>query len=64
MNQIKLTPEARALLERMLQERDQAAQRLDVAVLAIRAALGVPLDWQLRDLDEGFVEVVDDGSNH
>lgn len=64
MNQVKLTPEARALLERILQERDQAAQRLDVAVLAMRAALGVPLDWQLRDLDEGFVKVDEDGSNH
>lgn len=64
MNQVKLTPEARALLERMVQERDQAAHRLDVAVLAMRAALGVPLDWQLRDLEEGFIEVQNDGSNH
>ena len=64
MNQVKLTPEARSLLERLVQERDQAAQRLDVAVLAMRAALGVPLDWQLRDLEEGFVEVQNDGSNH
>ena len=64
MNQIKLTPEAKALLERMLQERDQASQRLDVAVLAMRAALGVPLHWQLIDLEEGFIEVDNDGGNH
>lgn len=60
---IKLTPEARALLERMVQERDAAVQRLDVAILAMKAALGVPVEWQLRDLDEGFTGV-DNGGNH
>lgn len=60
---IKLTPEARALLERLVMERDTAAQRLDVAVLSMKAALGVPTDWQLRNLDEGFTEV-DNGNNH
>jgi hypothetical protein len=60
---IKLTPEARALLERMVQERDAAVSRLDVAILAMKAALGVPVAWQLRNLEEGFVEV-DDGGNH
>lgn len=60
---IKLQPEARALLERLILERDAAAQRLEVAVIAMKAALGVPVDWQLRNLDEGFVEV-DNGGNH
>lgn len=65
MNQVvKLPPEAKALLEQLIRERDQATQRLDVAVLAMRAALGVPLEWQLRNLDEGFVEVENNGSNH
>ena len=59
---IKLQPEARALLERLILERDAAAQRLDVAILAMKAALGVPVEWQLRNLDEGFVEV-DNGGN-
>jgi hypothetical protein len=61
--QIKLTPEARALLERLILERDGAVSRLDVALLAMKAALGVPVAWQLRNLDEGFVEV-DNGGNH
>ena len=30
-------------------------QRLDVALLATKAAAGVPVDWQIRNLDEGFV---------
>jgi hypothetical protein len=51
---ITLTPEARALLERLIQERDAAVSRLDVALLAMKAALGVPVDWQIRSLDEGF----------
>ena len=52
---IKLTPEARALLERLIQERDAAVSRLDVALLSMKAALGVPTEWQIRSLDEGFV---------
>lgn len=50
-----LTPEAKALLERLIQERDAATQRLDVAIIAMKAALGVPVEWQIRNLDEGFV---------
>jgi hypothetical protein len=62
----ELTPEARALLERLIQERDAAISRLDVALLSMKAALGVPVEWQIRSLDEGFVkvEVQNDGSNN
>jgi hypothetical protein len=54
---IQLTPEAKALLERLIQERDAATARLDVALLSMKAALGVPVDWQIRNLNEGFVKV-------
>jgi len=43
------------LLERLIQERDAAVQRLDVAVIATKAALGVPVEWTIRSLDAGFV---------
>ena len=52
---VTLTPEARALLERLIQERDAAVTRLDVSLLSMKAALGVPTDWTIRSLDEGFV---------
>lgn len=52
-----LTPETKALLEQLIRERDAAVSRLDVALLATKAALGVPVAWQIRSLDEGFVEV-------
>jgi hypothetical protein len=50
-----LPPESKALLERLIIERDAAVSRLDVALLATKAALGVPTEWQIRSLDEGFV---------
>jgi len=65
-----LTPEAKALLEKLVQERDAATQRLDVAVIAMKAALGVPVEYTIRNIDEGFMtefvaehEVVN-GVNH
>ena len=61
---IPLPPESKALLEQLIRERDAAAQRIDVALLATKAALGVPVEWQIRSLDEGFVEVENDGGNH
>ncbi len=60
---VTLTPEARALLEQLVRERDAAVQRLDTALVAMKAALGVPVEWQIRSLDEGFVEVNDGGNN-
>ena len=59
-----LTPEARGLLEQLIRERDAAVQRLDGAILGIKVALGVPVTWQIRSLDEGFVEGAGDGSNN
>ncbi len=59
-----LPPESRVLIERLAQEFDAAKQRLDVALLATKAALGVPVDWQIRNLDEGFIEGVGDGGNN
>lgn len=61
---IPLPPESKALLEQLIRERDAAVQRLDVALLATKAALGVPVEWQIRSLDEGFVEVKPDGGNN
>lgn len=52
---VPLPPETKALFEQLIRERDMAAQRLDVALLATKAALGVPVDWQIRNLNEGFV---------
>lgn len=50
-----LPPESKALLEQLIRERDASVQRLDVALLATKAALGVPVDWTIRSLDAGFV---------
>ena len=61
---VQLPPETKALLEQFIRERDGAVQRLDVALLATKAALGVPVEWQIRNLDEGFVEGVADGGNN
>ena len=61
---IALPPEAKALLEQLIRERDAAISRLDMALLGMKAALGVPTDWQIRSLDEGFVEVTDNGGNN
>jgi hypothetical protein len=55
-NSVPLQPEARALLERLIVERDAAVSRLDVALLSMKAALGVPVDWTIRNVNEGFVE--------
>jgi len=60
---IALPPESKALLERLIQERDAATQRLDVAIVATKAALGVPVEWGIRNLDEGFTEVNNGGNN-
>lgn len=60
---IPLTPEAKALLERLIQERDAAIGRLDVALLAMKTALGVPVEWTIRDLTEGFVSSTGDASD-
>ena len=60
---IALPPESKALLERLIQERDAATQRLDVAIVATKAALGVPVEWGIRNLDEGFTEVTNGGNN-
>jgi hypothetical protein len=61
---IPLPPEAKALLERLIQERDAATQRLDVAILSMKAALGVPVEWGIRNLDEGFTEATNNGGNN
>ena len=58
-----LSPESRALIERLLQERNAAQERLDVAVIATKAALGVPDGYDLRSLDVGFEEVKHGGDN-
>jgi hypothetical protein len=60
---IPLPPESKALLEQLVKERDAATQRLDVAILATKAALGVPVEWGIRNLDEGFTEVENGGNN-
>lgn len=52
---VRLSPETKALLEQLIRERDAAVSRLDVALLATKAAQGVPVDWQIRNLNEGFV---------
>lgn len=52
---IILSPATKALLEQLIRERDMAVSRLDVALLATKAAHGVPPDWTIRNLDEGFV---------
>lgn len=63
---VKLTPEAQALLKQLVQERDAAIGRLDMAITAMKAALGVPLNWQIRSIEQGFVEPVevDNGGNN
>jgi hypothetical protein len=60
---VPLTPESKTLIERLLQERNAAQERLDVAVVATKAALGVPPGWDLRSLEVGFEEVTNDSNN-
>lgn len=60
---VPLTPEAKALLDRLIQERDAAIGRLDVALLSMKTALGVPVEWTIRDLNEGFVSSTGDASD-
>ena len=50
-----LPPESKALLEQLAREHEAAKQRLDMAVIATKAALGVPTEWQIYNLDDGFV---------
>lgn len=52
---VPLTPEAQALLRQLVQEFDTAKLRLDMAIVAMKAALGVPLDWQIQNIEQGFV---------
>lgn len=65
-----LPPEAKALLNKLIQERDEAVkqlpevQKLDIAILSMKAALGVPLEWGIRNVEEGFVEVTPNGGNN
>ena len=63
---VVLTAEAKALVERLLIERNAAQDRLNVAVLAIKAALGVPDGYELRDVNKGFEDVtgVTNGGNN
>lgn len=61
---VPLPPESKVLLEQLAREHDAAKQRLDVAIIATKAALGVPVEWQIHNLDEGFVEVKPDGGNN
>jgi hypothetical protein len=62
---VALTPEAQELLKRLVQERDAAIGRLDMAIVAMKAALGVPLDWQIQNIEQGFVRVeASDGGNN
>lgn len=63
---VALTPEAQELLKRLVQERDAAIGRLDMAIVAMKAALGVPLDWQIQNIEQGFVraEAVSNGGNN
>ena len=63
---VVLTAEAKALVERLVIERNAAQDRLNVAVLAIKAALGVPDGYELRDVNKGFEDVtgVTNGGNN
>ena len=61
---IALPPESKALLEQLVREHDAAKMRLDMAIVATKAALGVPMEWQIHSLDEGFVEVETNGDNN
>lgn len=62
---VPLTPEAQELLKRLVQERDAAIGRLDMAIVAMKAALGVPMDWQIQNIEQGFVraEAANGGNN-
>lgn len=59
---VPLPPESKALLEQLIRERDAAVQRLDVALLATKAALGVPMEWQIRSLEDGFTSPIGEGT--
>jgi hypothetical protein len=63
MTAVPLPPESKALIERLVKERDAAQDRLDVAVIATKAALGVPVEYDIKNLDIGFEGVDNDGNN-
>jgi hypothetical protein len=58
-----LSAESKALIERLLRERDEAQNRLDVAVIATKAALSVPDGYSIKSIDVGFEEVQHGGDN-
>lgn len=53
---IPITPEGQEFLTQLLREREAANQRLEIAVLSMKTVLGVPLDWDIKDLKVGFIE--------
>jgi hypothetical protein len=49
-----LSAESKALIKRMLEERNAAQDRLDIAVMATKAAVGAPMEYDIKSLDVGF----------
>lgn len=45
----------RNLLTELIRRRDEATERLELAVATVRATLGVPADYVIMNLEQGFV---------
>ena len=50
-----IPPKALDRLANLIRDRDALNARIDEQVLTLREAMGVPDDWVIRSLDEGFI---------
>lgn len=51
---IAVPARSRALLERMIEQRDRISAQIDAVLEGVRTALDVPEGWQIVGLDQGF----------
>lgn len=59
-NKFVLPQATRDLLAELIRQRDEAAGRLELALATVRATLGVPPDYVIMRLDDGFVPAPDE----
>lgn len=55
MDAIHLPPATAARVAELVRQRNEMTALIEATVLATREALGVPDDWQIRNVTEGFV---------
>ncbi len=55
---IAVPPRAREELKALLRAQNEAQERVRLVLSTLEEALGVPVGWVIRDVDEGFVELI------